>query len=82
VGWQVLRLSPVWYCSGLVRQFGIGSLVIGSARTFSGGHDWLAENGVDIVILDDNACVSLPSDFIETHPSLWHHDINVPDAAG
>jgi creatinine deaminase len=26
---MVTTLSPCWYCSGLVRQFGIGQVVIG-----------------------------------------------------
>src|SRR3954465_13717481 len=49
---MVTTLSPCWFCSGLVRQFGISRVVIGEARTFVGGHDWLAENGVEIVQLD------------------------------
>ena len=46
---MVTTLSPCWYCSGLIRQFGISRVVIGEARTFYGGHDWLAENGVEVV---------------------------------
>src|SRR5579859_2441073 len=46
-------LSPCWYCSGLIRQFGISNVVIGEAATFSGGHEWLAEHGVSVVVLDD-----------------------------
>jgi cytosine/creatinine deaminase len=72
---MVTTLSPCWYCSGLVRQFGISRVVIGEARTFHGGHDWLAEHGVDIVLIDDAACVGLMSDFIEAHPDLWYEDI-------
>ncbi len=54
---MVTTLSPCWYCSGLIRQFGISRVVIGEARTFVGGHDWLAENGVEVVLLDDQRCV-------------------------
>ena len=50
---MVTTLSPCWYCSGLVRQFGISAVVVGEAGTFHGGHDWLAEHGVEIVLLDD-----------------------------
>ena len=74
---MVTTLSPCWYCSGLVRQFGISRVVIGEARTFYGGHDWLAENGVEIVLLDDQRCVDMMSDFIATHPQLWNEDIGV-----
>ena len=73
---MVTTLSPCWYCSGLVRQFNIGAVVIGEARTFSGGHDWLAENGVAITILDDERCVD-DDDRVHrgTHPDLWLEDI-------
>lgn len=72
---MVTTLSPCWYCSGLVRQFGISRVVIGEATTFHGGHDWLAEHGVEITILDDPECIALMTDFIETSPELWFEDI-------
>jgi cytosine/creatinine deaminase len=72
---MVTTLSPCWYCSGLVRQFNIGAVVIGETRTFSGGHDWLAENGVEIAVLDDERCVAMMTDFIATNPELWAEDI-------
>ncbi|NGN63695.1 nucleoside deaminase [Streptomyces sp. A7024] len=72
---MVTTLSPCWYCSGLVRQFGISRVVIGEARTFHGGHDWLAEHGVEIVLLDDPECAAMMADFIEKHPDLWNEDI-------
>src|ERR1700676_3551007 len=56
---MVTTLSPCWYCSGLVRQFNIGAVVIGEASTFHGGHDWLGELGVEILVLDDPACTEL-----------------------
>jgi creatinine deaminase len=72
---MVTTLSPCWYCSGLVRQFGIGSVVVGESRTFTGGHDWLAEHGVAVTVLDDVRCVGLMEDFIAARPELWHEDI-------
>ena len=72
---MVTTLSPCWYCSGLVRQFGIGAVVIGESRTFTGGHDWLAEHGVEVTLLDDARCVALMEDFIAARPELWHEDI-------
>jgi cytosine/creatinine deaminase len=68
-------LSPCWYCSGLVRQFGISRVVIGEARNFVGGHDWLAEFGVEVVVLDDQECVDMLAAFIERHPEIWNEDI-------
>lgn len=72
---MVTTLSPCWYCSGLIRQFGISRVVIGEARTFFGGHEWLAEHGVEVVLLDDQRCVELMTRFIEEHPELWFEDI-------
>ncbi|MCK8435715.1 nucleoside deaminase [Streptomyces sp. D2-8] len=72
---MVTTLSPCWYCSGLVRQFGISRVVIGEATTFQGGHDWLARHGVEIVLLDDAECVELLRGFVIERPELWSEDI-------
>jgi creatinine deaminase len=74
---MVTTLSPCWYCSGLVRQFNIGAVVIGEAQNFHGGHDWLSELGVEIVVLDDTACTALLGAFIHAHPELWNEDIGL-----
>ncbi|MGW4699534.1 nucleoside deaminase [Streptomyces sp. NPDC004285] len=72
---MVTTLSPCWYCSGLVRQFGISRVVVGEAETFRGGHDWLAEHGVEVVVLDDPECVALMRGFVADRPDLWNEDI-------
>jgi creatinine deaminase len=72
---MVTTLAPCWYCSGLVRQFSIPRVVVGEAVTFHGGQDWLAANGVEIVVLDDAECIALMRDFIEKNPELWNEDI-------
>jgi cytosine deaminase len=74
---MVTTLSPCWYCSGLVRQFNIGAVVIGETDTFFGGHEWLEELGVEIIILDDEECREVLGTFIHTHPELWHEDIGL-----
>lgn len=74
---MVTTLAPCWYCSGLIRQFGISRVVIGEARTFRGGMDWLADNGVDVVLVDDPSCHRLMTDFIAGFPELWNEDIGV-----
>ncbi|MGA5810097.1 nucleoside deaminase [Streptomyces cellulosae] len=72
---MVTTLSPCWYCSGLVRQFGISRVVVGEAVTFHGGHDWLAEHGVEVVVLDDPECVAMMREFTARNPELWGEDI-------
>ncbi len=74
---MVTTLSPCWYCSGLLRQFGIGTVVIGEAPNFAGGHDWVAEHGCRVVLLDDAECVALLGDFIATNHDLWYEDIGL-----
>ena len=72
---MVTTLAPCWYCSGLVRQFRIGTLVVGESRTFAGGLDWLRENGVEVIDLDDNDCRTLLEGYIAEHPEVWNEDI-------
>jgi creatinine deaminase len=68
-------LAPCWYCSGLIRQFGIGTVVVGESRTFRGGIDWLRECGVEIVDLASDECAELLQSFIAAHPDIWNEDI-------
>jgi len=72
---MVTTLAPCWYCSGLVRQFRIGTVVVGESRTFSGGIDWLRENGVNVIDLDNLECRELLGAFIQRHPEVWNEDI-------
>ena len=72
---MVTTLAPCWYCSGLVRQFRIGMLVVGDSRTFAGGLDWLRGNGVEVIDLDNRECRELMETFIARHPEIWNEDI-------
>ncbi|MFZ1006335.1 MAG: nucleoside deaminase [Candidatus Sulfotelmatobacter sp.] len=72
---MVTTLAPCWYCSGLVRQFGFGSLVVGESRNFQGGLDWLRSLGVKVVDLDSQECTSLLGEYIRRNPEVWNEDI-------
>ena len=74
---MVTTLAPCWYCSGLVRQFGIGTVVVGESVTFEGGIDWLRETGVDVIDMSSKECMSMMSEFIARNPELWNEDIGV-----
>jgi cytosine deaminase len=74
---MITTLSPCWYCSGLLRQFGIGTVVIGEARNFEGGQTWVAEHGCRVVLVDDPECIQLLGDFIAASPEVWHEDIGL-----
>lgn len=72
---MVTTLAPCWYCSGLVRQFGIGTVIVGESQTFRGGIDWLRENGFEVIDLDSDECKHLLGGFIAEHPEIWNEDI-------
>jgi creatinine deaminase len=72
---MVTTLAPCWYCSGLVRQFHIGTLIVGESKTFRGGLDWLIENGVRVLDLKSQECIDLLEKFIVEKPSVWNEDI-------
>jgi cytosine deaminase len=74
---MVTTLSPCWYCSGLIRQFQIGTVVIGETENFTGGHAWTAEHGASVMVLHDPACRELLGTFIAEHPELWQEDIGL-----
>src|SRR5271156_7212394 len=72
---MVTTLAPCWYCSGLVRQFGFGSLVVGESRNFQGGLEWLRSLGVRVFDLDSSECALLLGDYIRRNPAVWNEDI-------
>ena len=72
---MVTTLAPCWYCSGLIRQFHIGAVVVGESQTFPGGLAWLRENGVEVIDLDNQECRELLGSFIHQHPEIWNEDI-------
>ena len=72
---MVTTLAPCWYCSGLIRQFRIGTVVVGESRTFAGGIGWLREHGVQVVDMDNAECREMLEKFIAEHPEIWNEDI-------
>jgi cytosine deaminase len=72
---MVTTLAPCWYCCGLVRQFGIGTVVVGESVTFEGGIDWLRENGVKVIDLNSSECIAMLARYIADNPDVWNEDI-------
>jgi cytosine/creatinine deaminase len=72
---MVTTLAPCWYCSGLIRQFGIGTVVVGEAVNFPGGIQWLRENGITVVDLRSQECIQMLAKFIQDNPAAWKEDI-------
>jgi cytosine/creatinine deaminase len=72
---MVTTLAPCWYCSGLVRQFGFGTLIVGDSRNFQGGIESLRSLGIRVIDLDSEECISMMADYIRDHPEVWKEDI-------
>jgi creatinine deaminase len=72
---MVTTLAPCWYCSGLIRQFGFRTVIVGESRTFQGGIDWLRQNGVTIYDLDSTECIQMLTRYIAANPEVWNEDI-------
>lgn len=71
----VTTLAPCWYCSGLIRQFNIGTVVVGESQNFAGHMEWLKEGGTHIIELNDPQCIHLMAKFIQQSPEIWYEDI-------
>ena len=72
---MVTTLAPCWYCSGLIRQFGFGTVVVGESKNFKGGLEWLRSLGVRVIDLESAECASLLADYIRRNPDVWNEDI-------
>lgn len=68
-------LAPCWYCSGLIRQFKIGAVIVGESKNFYGGIDWLRENGITVVDLNSPECIRMLGEYISANPETWNEDI-------
>jgi cytosine deaminase len=74
---MVTTLAPCWYCSGLVRQFGIPTVIVGESVNFRGGIDWLRENEIEVIDLRSAECIELLGKYIRENPAIWNEDIGV-----
>ena len=68
-------LSPCQMCSGAILLFQIPRVVVGEAETFAGDLGFLADRGVEIVLLDDQDCVAAMREFQQRFPEVWSEDI-------
>ena len=72
---MVTTLSPCDMCTGAILMYGIPRVVVGENRTFYGGEDLLRSRGVEVVVLDNDECFTMMSEFIADNPELWYEDI-------
>ena len=76
---MVTTLSPCDMCTGAILLYGIPRVVVGENTTFYGGEDYLRSRGVEVVVLDDEECITMMRDFIAANPELWNEDIGEQD---
>ena len=72
---MVTTLAPCWYCSGLIRQFGIGTVVVGESVNFQGCVEWVRKNGAKVIDLHSEECIRLLAKYIHENPAVWNEDI-------
>jgi cytosine/creatinine deaminase len=72
---MVTTLAPCWYCSGLIRQFHIGTVLVGESVNFQGGIHWLRENGIEVLDLHSEECIQMLAAYIAKNSVIWHEDI-------
>lgn len=75
-------LSPCPMCSGAIRLYKIGKVVIAENATFMGDEDLLRSSGVSLTVIDDPTCKELMRKFIASHPDEWYEDIGVEGTYG
>src|SRR3984957_7019589 len=68
-------LSPCQMCSGAILLFQIPRVVVGEADTFEGDLGFLTSRGVEIVLLDDEGCRAVMTEFQQRYPEVWSEDI-------
>jgi creatinine deaminase len=68
-------LSPCAMCSGAIILYGISHVVIGENHTFMGEEVLLKSKGISIEVLQNQQCINLMKNFINTKPQLWNEDI-------
>ena len=68
-------LSPCHMCADPILLFQIPRVVVGEAQTFAGDLGFLADRGVEIVLLDDEGCMAAMQEFQTRYPQIWSEDI-------
>ncbi len=70
-------LMPCYLCAGAAVQFGIGRVIVGESRNFSGARELMEAHGIQVIDLDNAECIELMASFIRDRPETWNEDIGV-----
>jgi cytosine deaminase len=68
-------LSPCPMCSGAVILYNIPKVVIGENKTLLGAEQFLKNNGVEVIGLNNNECRELFEEYIENNPNTWREEL-------
>ena len=71
-------LSPCLMCTGAILLYGIPKVIIGENKTFLGSGNLLRENGVEVMVLNNQKCIDLMEEFIRTSPTIWYENVGRP----
>jgi len=71
----VSTLSPCIMCTGTALLYRIPRVIVGENQNFMGAEDLFRQHGVNLMVVEDPACIELMSEFIRDHPDLWNEDI-------
>ena len=70
-------LSPCDMCAGATLLYAIPRVVVGENRTFQGPEQYMRDRGVVVTVVNDQRCVRLMREFIDSRPELWNEDIGL-----
>src|SRR5579862_2616198 len=70
-------LSPCPMCSGAIVLYKIPRVVVGENQTFLGAEDYMRSQGIQVDVVQDEECIQMMTDFIQSNPALWNEDIGV-----
>lgn len=72
----VTTLTPCWFCTGLIRQFGFPRVVMGETVSVPPplASATLSELGVELIDLASDECIEMMASFMTANPALWAED--------
>lgn len=68
-------LSPCPMCSGAIILYNIPKVVIGENTTLMGAENFLQDNDVEVVVLNNLKCKDLFLKFVENNPGVWEDEL-------
>ena len=58
-------------CAGAMVYFKFKKVVIGDAKNMNGREEYLRSHGIEVVVLEDEKCEMLMSEFLANNSQTW-----------